>query len=121
MKQRLKNVLLMVLKVLAKIEGLLPMRNPIGKPQFEQFCTDVFSTYDIPDLPSYRSALAAMVLQDKRLYRSKHSFALAIRKAQANETAYQVMKEIREQEKTAAAPAQQPGAQSGPQTPQTPS
>lgn len=89
-------------RVLRLLRGVIPQRNPIGRTELELFTTAVLELYNIPNLGSYRSALAAMILQDKRLYRSKLSFALAIRKAQANETAYQIMQEIRKQEKETA-------------------
>jgi hypothetical protein len=95
----MKNLLSKIIKFLNQLDGLLPSRNPIGRSEFDSFANSIFLLYDIPNLVTYRSALCAMVLQDKRLYRSKFSFALAIRKAQANQTAYELMSEIRQQEK----------------------
>lgn len=92
MKKKLKSLL-------QKLLGFIPVRQPIGRTEFDLFANRVFSVYSLPDLPSYRSALSAMILQEKSFTKSIRSYAIAIRKAQANETAYQIMQEIRQQEK----------------------
>lgn len=83
--------------------GLFPTRLPTGLDEFEKFTTNILTAYKIPDMPGYRQAIATMIMHlspttDKK---SKLYFAKAVRKAQSNQIAYQVIQKIREeQEKT---------------------
>lgn len=86
-------------RVIALLKGFIPQRQPIGRTELETFTKDLLELYNIPQLVSYKNAVATMILQDSKLYRSKWYYMVAIRKAQANETAYQIMQELRKQEK----------------------
>lgn len=92
-----------VRRIINKVLGRLPTQLPIGVTSFEAFVNSIFETYDIPNLNSYKHAVATMIMhlgpdQDKK---SKYHFARAIRKAQANEIAYQTMQNIRLEEEKA--------------------
>jgi hypothetical protein len=88
MKQKLKILL-------KKLKGLLPSKLPIGATELDKFTTDIFETYGIPNLPTYKQAVCKMILhlgpQENR--KSKSWFARSIAKAQANETAYAILEE----------------------------
>lgn len=88
-------------KLWAKISGLVPTRTPIGKTAFNMWASSIFDTYGLPNTPGYRQALATMIMHEKRYFVSKFKFALQIKKAQVNETAYLLMKEIQEEGKNA--------------------
>lgn len=100
-----------LVKLLQKLRGLLPERNPIGRTEFDKWADLIFSLYDLPAAQSYRFTLCTMILNTQELYRSKYSYARAIRKAQVNETAYQLMSEIKQldkQQRPTGGPVQQP-------------
>jgi hypothetical protein len=52
-------------------------------------------------MPSYKQALASMIMHlgTTKFYAPKRFFALSIKKAMANQTAYEVIQQIREAEK----------------------
>lgn len=87
----------------AHIRGLFPSALPSKDSDFDQFCSSIFKTYSLPDMPSYRHAIATMImhLSPTVAFKSKIYFALSIRKAIANEIAYGKIREIRESEKAA--------------------
>ena len=78
--------------------GLFPQPLPRGVSELNNFYTNFFSMYDIPDLASYRLALATMMMHmgPTTAYKSPFWFYRSIRAAQAKETAYQVIAEDRE-------------------------
>ncbi len=80
---------------------MLPVGLPIGDLAFDDFCTELFQVYQIPDFPSYRNAIATMIMHlgPTKYYKSPFYFCLAVKKAQANQVAYEVTQRIREQEK----------------------
>lgn len=85
------------------IRGVFPSKSPIGATAFNMFATSIFDTYGLPNTPGYRHALCTMIMHTKGYWVTKFGFALKIKKAQVNETAYQLMKEINEQQKQAEA------------------
>jgi hypothetical protein len=93
-----------LVKILRGISGFFPKKLPVGRTEFDSFCCFLFDTYGLPDNPSHRHAIAGMVLQLESTTCKKAPvfFAKSIRKAQANEVAYSVIQEIRNQEKTEA-------------------
>lgn len=78
--------------------GLFPRRLPIGQSELNQFCADIFGLYVIPDLPSYRLAIATMIMHlgPQEAYKAPFWFFRSIRAAQAKEVAYQVVADDRE-------------------------
>lgn len=81
--------------------GFLPSKLPVGLDQFESYCSSIFETYSLPDLPSYRNAIATMImhLAPTSFYKPKFYFAKSVKKAMANQTAYEVIQRIRDEEK----------------------
>lgn len=75
------------------------MRLPIGVTEFNAFCVWIFRVYGIPDLPGYRQSVATMIMHLKPTVTrvAPSYFARSIRKAQANEIAYQTIREIQDQ------------------------
>lgn len=100
-------------RLLKQLLGLLPQRQPIGRTEFDKFADDVFDLYNLPAAKAYRFTLCTMILQDRKLYRSKFGYALAIRKAQVNETVYQLMQEIKSQQAAADTATPSIGVSSG--------
>lgn len=99
MKEALKRSLL-------RLMGRFPHRLPhTGDPAFNRFCDKIFRTYGIPDLVSYRQAIATMILHipPTKIHKPLAFFAVSIRKAQANEIAYQTIRKIQEEQKKAVA------------------
>jgi hypothetical protein len=79
--------------------GLFPKQLPIGQTDLNKFCAYVFDLYVIPDLPSYRLAIATMIMHmgPQQAYKSPFWFFRSIRAAQAKEVAYQVIAADREE------------------------
>lgn len=87
-------------KYLGYLKGFFPAELPIGMPQFNAFCDNIFAVYGIPNLPSYRSAIATQILHIAPTTNSKapYFFAKSIRKAQANEVAFSYLDEQRKEQ-----------------------
>ena len=85
--------------------GYFPKALPHGVTEFEHFCGYVFDTYGIPNLPSYREAVATMIMHLGPTVDTKapHYFAKSIRKAMSNEVAYSYLQDRREEKKAEAA------------------
>jgi hypothetical protein len=89
-----------------RLFGLLPHKLPhTGDTAFRAFCEKIFKIYDIPALESYRQAIATMILHipPTKMRKPLAFFAVSIRKAQANEIAYQTIRKIQEEQKKAVA------------------
>ncbi len=84
-----------------RVSHYFPTALPKTEAEFDDFCQDLFNTYQIPDKPSYRHAVASMImhLETTRASMPKRYFIDSIRKAQANEIAYSVIEAIRKQDK----------------------
>jgi hypothetical protein len=91
---------LRVKKFLNQILGRFPSALPIGTKDFHKFADSIIQTYDIPDLRSYKHAIASMImhLEPLTIRKPKHYFALSIKKAQANEIAFHVIQTIKEEQ-----------------------
>ena len=94
MKKKLK-------KALYLFTSLFPTKLPTGTTQFDQFYKKIIDTYDLPDLPSYKNAVATMIMHLDPLTTSKSRvyFGRSIKKSMANQVAYEVIQQIRETEK----------------------
>jgi hypothetical protein len=71
---------------------------PIGMEAFDAWCEKIFTLYKLPDNPSYRHAIATMIMhlgptKDKA---PLSYFAKSVRKAMSNQIAHFKMKEINE-------------------------
>lgn len=94
-----------------KLKGRRFESIPLGLTDFNAFSADVLRIYEIPDMPSYRHAIATMVMHmgEAQVKIRKRDVALRLKKAMANQIAYAVIEQIRNEEKVkAAAPATSP-------------
>lgn len=83
-----------------KVLGLFPSKLPTGVAEFDSWSSSIFDTYGLPNLPSYRQAVASMIMHlgptvDKK---AKFFFAKAVRKAQANQIAYEEIQKLKKAE-----------------------
>lgn len=99
----MKNAIEKVKQFPKRIRGLLPMRLPVGVTQWNSFCVWVLSAYGFPDLPSYRQALAQMImhLPQHVVFKTPRWFAQQIKNGQVKQTAYQVVEDARRADKAA--------------------
>lgn len=97
--------------ILIHILSFIPTALPRGSKEFDDFVLSIFQIYNLPDMPSYRNAVASMVMHLGPLThrKSKRYFAASILKAMANQVAYQkiqdykaIMEEEEKKEKEAA-------------------
>ena len=77
-------------KTAKKFINLFPTWLPRSAIALEAYTKDLFDTYDLPDMPGYRQAIATMIMHlgPTVALKPKAYFALAVYKAQANEVAY---------------------------------
>lgn len=70
----------------------------------EAFMLDIFETYRLPDMPSYRQAIASLIMHlgPTTSKMSRKYFAISVKKAMANQVAYEVIDAIRAADKKAA-------------------
>jgi hypothetical protein len=87
---------------LQRLFGFVPVKLPVGLAEFNKFYEHLISVYNLPDLPSYRQAVATMIMHLPPTISKKAPvfFAASIKKAMANQVAYDVIQAIRESEKT---------------------
>lgn len=86
-----------------KLRLLFPIHLPYnGMTEFEEFYQLILSTYKLPDYPSYKQAIATMVMHLEPTESKKHIsfFGRALKKSMANQVAYEVIDLIREADKT---------------------
>lgn len=101
-EKKLKERLLRkVKKLFWRVRGYFPKKLPKGEEGFNRFCHFIYDTYDIPELPSYRHAIATMIMHipPQTAKASPWFFARSIYKAQANEIAFQVIQEVNKQDR----------------------
>src|ERR1039458_2900269 len=81
--------------------GFIPARFPIGEAELQTFCTKMFKRYGIPDHESYRHTIATMIMHHSQAsaHKTPNAFVSAIRKAQANEVAYQYLMDLKDKKK----------------------
>lgn len=92
-----------VMKLIKQLRGYFPVELPVGMTALDNFMTEIFETYDLPDMPSYRHAVASMIMH---LGPQTHTcapmhFVKTIKKAMANQVAYEKIQAIKEEEKKA--------------------
>jgi len=86
-------------KLIKKQRAMFPTRLPVGATELKSFCDSIFEIYDLPSHPSYRHAIASMIMH---LGPTKDSapmafFAKSVRKSMANQVAYDLIDKIREE------------------------
>lgn len=98
-------------KFAMRARGRFPSKLPTGMEEFDKWSTSIFYAYDLPDDPTYKNAVATMVLHlqpDTRTAAPKKLFAANIKRAQANQIAYIQTQLIREASKAAQQKAAMP-------------
>lgn len=90
-------------KIIAKWRGFFPQALPRGGADFEAFANSIFELYDIPNNETYVNAIATMVLHlsPTTSHKSKYFFVRSVRKAMANQVAFDVIDAIRQKAKQA--------------------
>lgn len=85
------------------ISSFFPTALPRGTGEFEDFAQSIIDTYKLPDLPSYRHAIASMIMHlPPTCHRAaKRFFAKSVLKAMANEVSYAKIQEYRDAMKEA--------------------
>lgn len=85
----------------AKARYLIPSALPVGAKEFEDFFQSIVNTYDLPNLPSYKQAIATMIMHlGQSVHKAPKSlFAKCIKKSMANQVAYEIIQQIRDDEK----------------------
>lgn len=88
-------------KIANYLLGYIPQELPRSGTDFEKFVTSIFETYGIPDMPSYRQAIASMIMHlgPQAHKKSKAFFVVSVKKAMANQIAYDAIDAIRRAEK----------------------
>ncbi len=97
----MKSVLTRVKKQASRARGHFPSPLPVGMAEFDSFANSIFDAYNLPNMPSYRHAIATMImhLPPTQSRVPKKYFAASIKKAQSNEVAYQVIQDSKAAEK----------------------
>jgi hypothetical protein len=83
------------------IWALVPSKLPVGLNALDAFSTETLAVYDIPTLPSYYHAIASMIMHlGPQQVKVKRSFiAASIRKAMANQVAFEQIQKLKEEQK----------------------
>lgn len=87
---------------LRKIKAKFPTKLPTsGAPEFNAWATSILELYELPTFDSYYHAIATAImhLSPTTSHAPKAFFAKTVRKAMANQIAYEKISEIREKEK----------------------
>lgn len=96
MRKLLKKALDKVVRPFRLLRARLPSKLPQGRTELLNFCKDIFDLYGFPLDRSYRHCIATMVLHlpPTKAKKSKHYFAVSVRKTIANQVAYAMVQEI---------------------------
>lgn len=88
-------------KIIKQIRGRFPSALPQTKDGFHAFIDSILDIYDLPDMPSYRHAIASMVLHldPLAIKKPKYYFAASVKKAMANQIAYDIIQDINSAQK----------------------
>jgi len=76
---------------------------PTTREEFDIFTKEILDTYSFPDKDEYRHAIATMImhLDPQTITKDLDYFANSIKKAQANQVAYEIIQEINNKQKEA--------------------
>lgn len=77
-----------------------PTPLPVGVAEFKAWSDSIFQIFGLPDMPSYRQALASMVMHlgPTVSRQPKAFFAKSVKKAMANQVAYEMIQSLKKQE-----------------------
>ncbi len=89
-----------VVRIFKHTRGFFPSALPVGVDQFNGFADSIFDLYGLPNLPSYKHAIASIVMHlgPTTAYKSKFFFSLTIKKSMANQIAYEVIQSLKKLE-----------------------
>lgn len=84
-----------------RVLGFFPLLLPVGAKEWDMYCQWVLFAYGYPDYPSYRHALASMIMHlDQTTIRVRpRNLAIQLKNGQMKQTAYQVIQDQRNEEK----------------------
>lgn len=97
-KLKVKNKLR---KYYGPIKGIFKHKLPTGATEFDSFCERVLSYYDLPNMRSYKEAIAHMIqhLDPLTTKAPLTFFAKSIKKAQANQAAFHALQKFKDEAK----------------------
>lgn len=92
----MKQIKLLFLRIIA----LLPTKLPQGLTEFEVWASSIIKTYEMPDNPSIRFALATQILHlpATASHMAKSYFGKALMKGAASQVAGAVMQDLKEKQ-----------------------
>lgn len=88
-----------VFRVFFWLTGFIPQTLPAGRDAHKAYGDRIFMTYNLPDFASYRQCLATMIMHLKPTVHMArpYYFYKCIKKAQANQVAYDMIQELKEE------------------------
>lgn len=97
----MKTLTAMAVRVLCRFLARFPTPLPRGRAEFEKFCENIFTIYDLPDNLSYRHTLATMLMHVSPTQPNKplKFFGDSLKRAQTQEVAFAMLEEYRSQAK----------------------
>ena len=90
------------------LAALFPTKLPTGATELKNFCNDILDTYGLPNNPSYHHAISTMIMHlGPTVHRKPRAyFAQAVHKAMANQVAYALIQELKDEERKSAEAAE---------------
>lgn len=97
------------IKILKILKSYIPMPLPQNEALLDAWTADLLEVANFPNNPSFRIAVSTMVLHlDAAVYRvSQQQLIKQLRRSVANQSAYNVMQDLKQQEKAAKAASEQ--------------
>lgn len=88
-------------KLIKKIKGRFATELPRTSADLVKFCDEIFKTYDLPDLPTYRRAIGSriMMVPETTNKLPKRVFAIAIKNAMSKQLSFDMIQFINSEEK----------------------
>lgn len=98
---RIHDVFNRLKRLKLQIQQISPKKVPISVSELDQFTTDILMANDLPDLPEYRRVIATAIMhlgpiEDKK---SGRFFGRSLRRALANQAAFDKIQDIVQAEK----------------------
>jgi len=93
----MKKLKRLIHRILGRFPSKLPSK---GLQDLDDFTTSILTTYDLPDMLSYRNAVATMIMHlgPQESHKPKYYFARSIKKAASNQIAYEKIQQIKKSE-----------------------
>lgn len=95
----MNKMLSKLLKTTKYVRSFFPVKLPTGLAEFNQFSSNIIEVYNLPNLPSYKHAIASMIMHlgPTTFHKSPRFFAISVKKSMANQTAYEMIQQIKEE------------------------